>query len=194
MAGSMKADSHAEENNAVEEQKRKMAKEAAGKAAREMGNATKAGAVEFKNYVVENPTALKTLGLLCGLALTTVSMFGLINILNIVNPIFYLINGFNAFFGLILLVVEGPPNWKWCGFRTFIFTHCGFLGKPVGRALFYCYIGALVVGIAYAWWPYYIVGGVLILCGVMQFIRLCTKGPETKDGHREFTDTTCDAI
>lgn len=190
----MKGDDKSMVNEGEVEKAVDNAKQAAAKeVAKSVATTAKNGAVEFKNYVVENPNAIKMIGLITGLGLAVFSIFGMINILGIANPASYVVNFCNILFGLMIVLVEGPPSWAWCGVRAWMFTQFGFLRSPIGRAFFYIYLGALLISIGFSdstgSWIYYIMGGIMAACGLLQLFRLCKKEPKKPDTHVELQDS-----
>eukprot|EP00397_Hematodinium_sp_SG-2012_P024078 GEMP01025064.1.p1 GENE.GEMP01025064.1~~GEMP01025064.1.p1 ORF type:complete len:205 (+),score=43.74 GEMP01025064.1:116-730(+) len=159
-------------------------------AKKEVTKTVKTEATVFKLHIVENRSIIKFLCIITGLCLTTFSVMGLINFMNAFEPINYIVTAFNVFFGLVIVLVEGPPSWKWCGVRLFIFKHFGFLGRPLGRALFYCYISIMIFGMLpkETFWlvMYCLMASVLLICGIIQIIALlsCCK----KEKHQELLE------
>jgi len=139
----------------------------------------KQGARTYVTFIKENGSLLKGLAVLAALALMTVSILGFIWIVNIVHPVWYVVNAVNIFFAAIILLVEGPATWTWCGLRPSLFENFGFLGKPLGRAGFYFYVGMMVITLhtsgenAFMFIAYTALGGCFIIVGVLQFLMYC---------------------
>lgn len=147
--------------------------------------ATKKGAVDFKNFVVENPDSLKAACLIIGLCLIVFSILGIVNVFNIGNPLAYAVSIFNMVFGLVIVIVEGRETWTFFGLREKVFKYFGFLGHPIGRAFFYFYVGTMVICTLpeKSFWKitYIIMGSCLAVCGIAQILRyFCWTKQESK--------------
>jgi len=101
-----------------------------------------------------------------GLAIVILSILGFADVFALASPLDYCLNAFMLTFGLLLFVVEGPEDWDWIGFRSSIFDYFGFMRHPVGRAIFYLFVGVFqfcsnsILG--------YVLGGCLCFCAVVQ--------------------------
>eukprot|EP00397_Hematodinium_sp_SG-2012_P033395 GEMP01035674.1.p1 GENE.GEMP01035674.1~~GEMP01035674.1.p1 ORF type:complete len:216 (+),score=41.01 GEMP01035674.1:90-737(+) len=160
-------------NNTAEDGKQAAGANAASAGFAYMSHSAKSGVVELKSYVVENPDSLKTFGFLLGLCLAVFSMLGIINILNLVHPIEYIVCVFNLFFSGTIIIIEGRESWGWLGLRAKLFDNFKILSTPFGRAFFAFYIGVMVFGILpqSAFWSiiYIILGSGFLLNGLCQF-------------------------
>eukprot|EP00397_Hematodinium_sp_SG-2012_P037565 GEMP01040733.1.p1 GENE.GEMP01040733.1~~GEMP01040733.1.p1 ORF type:complete len:347 (+),score=80.36 GEMP01040733.1:113-1153(+) len=131
--------------------------------------------------IEENLLINKILCIVVGLCLTAFSISTMIVLSHLFYPITFAVSCSNAFFGLLIVIVEAPASWKLGGIRPFIFKQLGFLGRPIGRAALYFYIGSLMFCMLptniYWMCMYIAMGGVLMICGLIQILHLlaCKK-------------------
>jgi len=111
-------------------------RDAAKRAAKEAGRTVKDGVSSVATHIRENPLSVKAAVTVTGIAIIILSFLGFLNVLALVSPIGYVLNVFMMLFGQVLVIVEGPEDWDWCGFRSWIFEYFGFMRHPVGRAIF----------------------------------------------------------
>eukprot|EP00397_Hematodinium_sp_SG-2012_P040952 GEMP01044993.1.p1 GENE.GEMP01044993.1~~GEMP01044993.1.p1 ORF type:complete len:228 (-),score=34.21 GEMP01044993.1:1094-1741(-) len=156
------------------------------------GKTAKAGALELKIYVTENPASLKMICFVTALCLIVFSIIGIINITNVADPIDYIVTIFNVIFGFLIVVTEGKASWGFCGVREKIFQNFGFLTYPAGRSGFYIYVGIMVLGIlpSETFWKvlYIIMGVTLAVCGILQLCMERFRGPSAASNHQHMTD------
>jgi len=159
------------------------------------GRTAKAGATSLREAVVENPTALKLPCMIVGVTLSVISTISLVNLFQAVfSPISYCVTISQLFVGLAILLVETPEErlGNYCGARDWMFRNFGFLGSPIGRAIFYIYVACFMFSTAYekAFWQFvnYAMGSVLALAGVAQLIvhvKICGWCCRRKESARQ---------
>mmetsp|Transcript_106170 Transcript_106170/g.243063 ORF Transcript_106170/g.243063 Transcript_106170/m.243063 type:complete len:212 (-) Transcript_106170:39-674(-) len=155
------------------------ARSAANSAGRTAANAGR----EVYTYVSQNPKSLSVLCFCSGLALTVLSILGVINLFNLMDPEQWLVSFYNMGFGLIIAVVDGKPEWmdKCFGVHSKIMRNFGFLQSLRGRAFFYFYVGSTSIMLlpdSDLWLVLYcIIGGVLMAIGLIMLCLSCRGQP-----------------
>merc|ERR1719311_293369 len=163
---------------------KRVAKEAAQQAGRTAVNAAssagKTAFMDIQEYAKENPASIQLMSFFAGLGLTVFSVLGVINPINTFNPEQYLQCVYNMFFGIAVVICDGPPKlYNRCfNAQDILFKYFFFLANPTGRALFYFYVGTNVIFVLpenNLWrMIYFALGGTLMVIGVfMLFVRYC---------------------
>jgi len=140
------------------------------------GRSLKAGANFMKEAVVENPTMLKVPCMIVGMGLVVISGISLLNFFQaLTSTVMYCVTITQMFFGMAIVLVEAPESMgEFCGMREKMFRNFGFLGSPIGRAIFYIYISVFLFSVTNngTFWciVQYVMGAVLVLSGVAQLI------------------------
>merc|ERR1719359_50648 len=127
-----------------------------------------------------NAASIQLMSFFAGLGLTVFSVLGVINPINTFNPEQYLQCVYNMFFGIAVVICDGPPKlWnRCCNAQDFLFKYFFFLANPTGRAIFYFYVGTNVIFVLpenNLWrMIYFALGGTLMVIGLfMLFVRYC---------------------
>jgi len=171
------------ERKAAEEAKRQAKAEAMREIKQAKAKATTTSR-ELVVSIVENPSIIKGCTLVCALALIVISILSLFSIVPLsFLPMVYVMVFFNIIAGMAIVLVEGPSQWEWYGIRPFVFMRFGFLAHPVGRAMFYLYVGSETFSLGWGQgdkWFYCVVGACLFACAVLQFLGMCSV-PKKKD-------------
>lgn len=147
---------------------------AAGDAARRGGSFVKTELVEIKTYIQENHCSIRIFCFCIALALFTSSILGLINLFEaFFSPLMYLMAVYNMLFALVILVMDGKPDWdeKCCGAQRRLYSAVPILAGTPGRAAFYFYVGSMNIVLlpeSWLWKLIYIgIGGSLCVAGIM---------------------------
>lgn len=139
----------------------------------------KKGAKNYALYIRENGGILKGIAVIAALCLMAVSVLGFVWVVNVVNPVWYLVNAINILFAGVILLVEGPGSWTWCGLRATLFKNFGLLTTPLGRAAFYFYLGLTIFSLVTKGdnplliTLYLAMGGAFTTVGLLQFLMHC---------------------
>jgi hypothetical protein len=163
---------------------KRVAKEAAqqvGRAAVDAGkSAGRTAFLDIKEYTQENPWTIQLMSFFAGMGLTVFSVLGVVNPIGVFSPEQYLTCVYNAFFGLAIVVCDGPPKlWnRCCNAQDILFKWFLFLANPTGRAIFYFYVGTHVIFILPEnnLWKiiYFALGGTLVAVGIIMLLaRYC---------------------
>eukprot|EP00930_Biecheleria_cincta_P076922 TRINITY_DN64155_c0_g1_i1.p1 TRINITY_DN64155_c0_g1~~TRINITY_DN64155_c0_g1_i1.p1 ORF type:complete len:189 (-),score=32.89 TRINITY_DN64155_c0_g1_i1:30-596(-) len=104
-------------------------------------------------YIQKGPDGVSWLCFLGGMATSVLGLLGLINIFDaVVEPLAYLVNIYQMFFGLTACVLEAPKDWigksqKLKRAQEFIHEFGRFLTTMGGRGLFYLFQGSLDISL-----------------------------------------------
>jgi len=130
----------------------------------------------FKNYIEETPTMLKIMCFGGGLAMVLNGFWGLFNLDQAFDhPVYYLVNGYQVFFGVVTCVTELDEDWctpqvhRWLHERQ-KWMHDWALALTLlwGRALFYVFQGTLACVSAKSLFSVGLVVGLwMVLCGLL---------------------------
>jgi hypothetical protein len=143
--------------------------------------------LDVNTYVVENPMSIQVISFILGVTLTTFSILGIFNFLSGTEA--FLMSIYNSFFGLVIVVADGPTScWDKlpCGnLQAALYKYFYVLANPFGRALFYWYVGSIVIFLGPedgAWYYIYIcLGAALMAVGAVMIIVRCCKDRCTKN-------------
>mmetsp|Transcript_129300 Transcript_129300/g.249442 ORF Transcript_129300/g.249442 Transcript_129300/m.249442 type:complete len:215 (-) Transcript_129300:124-768(-) len=103
----------------------------------------KMGAGEISVYIEKNHYSVNALSLMGGLALTSVSFLGLLNIFApLFGPLSYLLKFYQLSIGLTICILDGPGE-KLPKLQGLIVNYAPFLHNNFGRSLFYLFIACL---------------------------------------------------
>eukprot|EP00747_Dinoflagellata_sp_TGD_P206950 gnl/TRDRNA2_/TRDRNA2_80571_c0_seq1.p1 gnl/TRDRNA2_/TRDRNA2_80571_c0~~gnl/TRDRNA2_/TRDRNA2_80571_c0_seq1.p1 ORF type:complete len:206 (-),score=24.47 gnl/TRDRNA2_/TRDRNA2_80571_c0_seq1:70-639(-) len=149
------------------------------------------GFVTISAYVQENPCAVKVMCCIMGLALSVLSLFGVIGVIHNEkgwHPKESLQNFYMFFFGLMIFFCDIPQEWanKAFNIQSKLFHYVHFLATQTGRACFYFYVGSitlLMMPDSELWKLLYIIlGGTLCLLGIILIaLRYCPCGQRTDE-------------
>lgn len=114
----------------------------AQQALHEAGRVVRRGANEVKFYVQANPTSVTVLSFFGGCVLMVGSILSIINVLNVTQPLWYILQIYQVLFGLIIVVFDGPRDKLPEALRTQVMTAASFLHNRVSRCLFYLFIAS----------------------------------------------------
>ncbi|CAJ1420023.1 unnamed protein product [Effrenium voratum] len=110
---------------------------------------TKDMAGMVSEYIQRGPEGVGWLCFVGGAASVVLGLLGFLDIAGIVlNPLQYLVNAYQTGFGLVVCVLEAPPEWMRSNARLqkaqrFIHDFAKFLTTFGGRGLFYVFQGSL---------------------------------------------------
>ena len=129
-------------------------------------------------YLQINPTSVKIIGGIGGIALFIVSIMSCFAVFNsFLSPLAYIQNVFFLLFGIIITIVSIWPN---SSISTTIYDQAGFMSTLQGRGTFFLYLGALLFGSGLSGsspsWTYLLIGSWLIFASVIYFIQMCRGG------------------
>lgn len=154
------------------------------------------GAVlQVLKVVEEDHTGVQFLCFGTGASLITLSVLSLV--FGLSEPHEFLLAAWNCVFGLVILVIDGKPEWwaKLFDMQRRIYSQAAFLASHTGRAAFYLYVGLnnmfLLPGITTTWrdpsgfsiWAttYALMGLALIMCALIMLYQQC-KGKQVAFG------------
>lgn len=147
------------------------------------GRVIRQGAYEVRVYVQANPYAVTLMSFCGGVALFLVSVLNLINILNIADPLGYVLQLYQAGFGLIIIVIDGPSD-KMPEFVTqFVLTSASFLHNNITRVLFYLFIACEQA--SQGGWYSKLVGWYFAAVAILYTLVQCTSGRVGPPGSSE---------
>mmetsp|Transcript_31279 Transcript_31279/g.71418 ORF Transcript_31279/g.71418 Transcript_31279/m.71418 type:complete len:245 (-) Transcript_31279:94-828(-) len=188
----------------VAEMQQKVAKEAAKSVAKDAQKQTKAGFVELKAFIMENPASIKVISFLIGLTLLVLSVLGCtLGAMAFGGPREWLTNFYNIFFGLIICICEGRESWMacFCNIQERLFHQFFFLATVTGRATFYIFVGSMMLLVLahipgdYWYWQlvYVVLGFALVMIALCQyFLFFCGRACGCTS-HRDALETELDA-
>ncbi|CAD7938403.1 unnamed protein product [Amoebophrya sp. A25] len=165
----------------------------AASAARGAAGKAKAGMIELKLYVQENPTSVRV-ALLCSAALLALfSFIGIISVFALFNPQQLLINLYNLLFAIVVIILEGKEGW--CGgLQRRLYEKAAFLSNGCGKGGFILYVGTMIFCVdletASTFWAvmYVLLGIMFCGLGLIQIQQSSCPGCCRGDGHRRFND------
>jgi len=104
-------------------------------------------------YVQRGPEGMSWLCFVGGLVTCAFGLMGLLNIFDVVfEPLYYVVNLYQLFFGLATCILEAPKEWvrtsyKLQDFQSTIHEYAKFLSTFGGRGLFYLFQGSLAISL-----------------------------------------------
>ncbi|CAK0874655.1 unnamed protein product [Prorocentrum cordatum] len=128
------------------------AQQAARQAASFVGGTLRSGANDIRLYVRTNPWSVTVLSFLGGLVLMS-SFIGLFWLPGILNPLAYILQFYQAFFGFLICMIDGPASTRFPMTNAKVLQHASFLANNYSRALFYLFI-ACWEGSQNRWWDW----------------------------------------
>lgn len=114
----------------------------ASQAARTATSALKTGASAITAHVKANPYSVTVMSCIGGLILAASSLIHLIWIMNIVNPLPYILRVYEFFFGLLIIVIDGPSDKMPQSWRDRALSLAP-MQTNTNRILFYTFIACL---------------------------------------------------
>ncbi|CAE8737017.1 unnamed protein product [Polarella glacialis] len=151
---------------------------AAWSAGRAGVDSTKKGLVEVRAYVQESHCSVQILCFCAAVALLVSSLLAVINVFHaFTNPFQYLFAFWNAVFAIVIIIMDGKPDWMGSA-QTKLFSLAAFLATKSGRACFYLYVGSinlLLLPDSWFWKVVYLaIGGTL--CAISAIMLLSSSG------------------
>merc|ERR1712194_897734 len=107
---------------------------------RSAGHALRRASSEVLLHVQTNPYSFTLLSFFGGLVLVIVSVFQIVNILNFVDPLGWVLHWYQALFGLLILVIDGPIERLPLMLREKLLGSASFLHSSTNRVLFYIFL------------------------------------------------------
>mmetsp|Transcript_57486 Transcript_57486/g.136735 ORF Transcript_57486/g.136735 Transcript_57486/m.136735 type:complete len:245 (+) Transcript_57486:57-791(+) len=160
----------------VAEMQKQVAKETAKQSAKEAQKQAKAGFIEVKAFVMENPASIRVISFLVGLTLMVVSVLGCTIAATTFGAREYLTNFYNVIFGIVICISEGRDSWTCCcNLQERLFNQFFFLATVTGRATFYFFVGSMTLLVLphldeWFWEVIYVVlGFALVLIALCQY-------------------------
>jgi len=114
--------------------------EVATSAVQNAGRVLRRGASEIRVYVQANPYSVTMLSFIGGCWLIFSSMLTILNIFGALAPLNYILQFYQVFFGLLIVVVDGPADKLPQVMRAKILSYASFLHNNISRVLFYLFI------------------------------------------------------
>jgi hypothetical protein len=166
-------------------------------AARQGAAQAKAGYIEVRHHIQQNPNVLKALSFVIALALLTFSILGMINVFNaFLKPYQYLFSMYNCVFAAIIIIADGKPEWfdRCWNVQERLFTLAAFLTSQTGRAFLNFYVGSINFFILPETWLWKIIYACLAfaLClnGFLMVLDSCGWCCCCCTKHRELEETS----
>eukprot|EP00429_Kryptoperidinium_foliaceum_P067385 CAMPEP_0176064076 /NCGR_PEP_ID=MMETSP0120_2-20121206/31958_1 /TAXON_ID=160619 /ORGANISM="Kryptoperidinium foliaceum, Strain CCMP 1326" /LENGTH=199 /DNA_ID=CAMNT_0017397649 /DNA_START=30 /DNA_END=629 /DNA_ORIENTATION=- len=155
--------------------------------AKATANATSRSVVMLSTYVAQNPTSVKFICCLLGLALSVASVLSMFNLIG--NEEAHekwdrsrtMQSAYIFFFGMVIVFCELREEWanKGCELQVKLFRYFYFLATQPGRAVFYFYVGSVSLLMwpeSDLWkWIYLSLGGALCLLGAIMIGLRCLQ-------------------
>jgi len=116
------------------------------------GRVLRRGASEVRVYIQANPYSVTLMSFFGGCWLMLASALTILNpIKAVISPLTYILQFYQVFFGLIIVVVDGPAHQVPALVRGKVLSYASFMHNNVSRTLFYLFIGCQQ-GCQEGWW------------------------------------------
>lgn len=139
----------------------------------------------IRHFAEENHCSVRILVFGIAIALVVSSVLGLFNLFEAAfSPFQYLLALYNAGFGILIIIIDGKPEWydRCFNVQARLFEQAAFLATQLGRALVYFYVGSInlvTLPDNYVWKVTYIIMGFsLIVAGLLTLCKRCCGSNE----------------